>query len=218
MGRTRVPVGWHARFVLRLADQGGRLRFLRLWQRWEPVAMWLWGVRPVRPGSLLQFGVSQYRGRATILLDGTMVRTGDRILHLHLDNRLVSGIGEASRMNPWDLIEMMRRDLDALAVEVTSGRLGDVRAVRGVTVLARVATRAGFEVRPLPRNLRWALIRDVSALVLASYRHDGIRHLDRGLPWPGEVWMSSRALSGRLREAPGSSTRTPASVAGRVSG
>jgi hypothetical protein len=180
--------------------------------------MWLWGVRPVRPGSLMQFGVSQYRGRTTMLLDGTMVRTGDRILHLHLDNRLLSGIVDGHRMNPWQLIEMARRDLDALAVEVTSGRLGDVRAVRGVTVLARVATRAGFEVRPLPRNLRWALIRDVSALVLASYGPDGVSQLDRGLPWPGEVWMSSRALRGRLREAPESPTRISSSIAGPVSG
>jgi hypothetical protein len=186
--------------MLRLADQGGRLRFLRLWQRWEPVAMWLWGVRPVRPGSLLQFGVSSYRGRTTFLLDGTTVRTGDRILHLHLDNRLLSDIGAAQR--PWELVEMARRDLDALAVEVTSGRLGDVRALRGVTVLARAARRAGFEVRPLPRNLRWALIRDVSALVLAAYRPDWIKELDRGLAWPGEVWMSTPALCRRLEAAP----------------
>jgi YkoP-like protein len=151
----------------------------------------------VRPGSLLQFGVSPYRGRPATLQDGTLVRRGDRILHLHLDNRLVVG-----QSRPWALIERARKDLDDIAEDVASGRLGSVRAIRGVSVLAPAAAGAGFEVRPLPRNRRWALIRFVSALVIASYHRAGIEELDRGLPWPSEVWMSAAALRTRLKPAP----------------
>lgn len=160
--------------------------------------MWLWRVRPVRPGAVLQFGISPYRGRTTRLKDGTLVRTGDRILHLHLDNRAVAALAEPGSASPWWLIELAGRDLDLLAQLVASGALGEVRAIRGVTVLARGAARLGFEVRPLPRNLRWSLIRDLSALVLASYHREGADELDRGLAWPGEVWLSSRALQRRL--------------------
>ncbi len=188
--------------MLHLADRGGRFRFLSLWQRWEPIAMRLWRVRPVRSGSLLQFGASPYRGEAASLRDGTLVRKGDRILHLHFDNRLFAGIAGPGLSRPWALVEQARKDLDALAEEVASGRLGNVQAIRGVTVLAPAASRAGFEVRPLPHNLRWALVRYLSALVMASYHRDGIRELDRGLPWPGEVWMSGKALLGRLDEPP----------------
>jgi hypothetical protein len=188
--------------MLRVANRGGRLSFLKVWQRWEPIAMHLWRVRPVRPGALLQFGVSAYRGHSTVLSDGTSVQTGCRILHLHLDNHLLASLSRAEGSNPWELVDVVRHDLEALAEEVASGRLGDVRAVRGVTVLARAATRAGFEVRPLPHNLRWALIRLLSALVVASYHPDGIREVDRGVPWPGEVWMSSRALLTRLQAEP----------------
>jgi hypothetical protein len=196
--------------MLRLADQGGRLRFLSLWQRWEPIAMRLWRVRPARPGALLQFGVSSYRGHTTLLLDGTCVEMGDRILHLHLDNRLLAQLSGDGRLRPWELVERARDDIDTIAEEVASGRLGEVRALRGVTILAAAATRAGFEVRPLPRNLRWALIRNISALVLASYHPRGIAELDRGLPWPGEVWMSSRFLETRLKAAAGRvADRTP---------
>lgn len=183
--------------MLRLANLGGQVRFLNAWQRWEPVAMRLWRVRPVRPGALLQFGVAPYRGRTTVLADGTWVRTGDRILHLHLDNRRLARARGPERSNPWELVDLIRNDLDVLAEDVASGRLGDVTALRGVTVLARAATRAGFEVRPLPHSLRWALIRQVLALVVASYHPNGIKELDRGVPWPGEVWMSSRFLRAR---------------------
>ena len=160
--------------------------------------MRLWRVRPVRSGAVLQFGISPYRGQTTRLSDGTLVRRGDRILHLHLDNMVVAGRGEGGSYNPWQLIDLAGRDLDVLAELVASGGLGDVRAIRGVTVLARAAARLGFEVRPLPRNLRWTLVRDLSALVIATYHRAGAKELDRGLAWPGEVWLSSRALQRRL--------------------
>jgi hypothetical protein len=163
--------------------------------------MRLWGVRAAQPGALLQFGVSPYRGHTTVLLDGTHVEMGDRILHLHLDNQLLAQLAADGRLKPWELVERVRDDIDAIAEEVASGRLGEVRALRGITVLATAATRAGFEVRPLPHNLRWALIRNISALVLASYHPGGIRELDRGLPWPGEVWMSSLHLQMRLKSS-----------------
>jgi peptidoglycan-N-acetylglucosamine deacetylase len=160
--------------------------------------MRLWRVRPVRPGALLQFGVSAYRGPTASLLDGTLVRRGERIVHLHLNNRILAAASGGEDVNPWTLVEAASRDLDDLAREVASGRLGDVRAIRGVTVLASATRRLGFEVRPLPHNFRWALVRQVLALVLASHHHDGAKELDRGLPWPGEAWMSSRALLSRL--------------------
>jgi len=160
--------------------------------------MWLWRVRPVRYGAVLQFGISPYRGPTTKLRDGTLVSRGDRILHLHLDNRVAAGLVDRRSPNPWSLMENAARDLDVLAELVASGRLGGVRAVRGVTALAPGAARLGFEVRPLPHNLRWSLIRNLFALVLASYHRDGARELDRGLPWPAEAWLSSRALQRRL--------------------
>jgi peptidoglycan-N-acetylglucosamine deacetylase len=161
--------------------------------------MRLWRVRAVRPGALIQFGISPYRGRTTRLADGTLVRRGDRILHLHLDNRYLAANSTPGELNPWSLLELARRDLDDLAAQVASGRLGDVRAIRGVTVLAEATRRVGFEVRPLPQNVRWALIRRVLTMVLASYHPAGAKELDRGVPWPGEAWMSSRTLLRRLR-------------------
>lgn len=193
-----MPMDRYSRFLLHLADHGGRYRVLGLWRRLEPTVMRLWRVRPVRPGALIQFGISPYRGRTTRLADGTLVRHGDRILHLHLDNRHLAANSTPGDLNPWSLLELARRDLDDLAAEVASGQLGDVRAIRGVTVLAEATRRVGFEVRPLPHNLRWALIRRVLTLVLASHHRAGAKDLDRGVPWPGEAWMGSRTLLMRL--------------------
>ena len=206
MSKAREPLDGYSRFLLRLADQGGRFRVLGLWQRLEPAVMRLWRVHPVRPGALIQFGISRYRGHTTRLADGTLVRRGDRILHLHLDNRYLAAVSTTvsptGGLKPWSLVELARLDLDYLAAEVASGRLGDVRAIRGVGLLAEATRRVGFEVRPLPHSMRWALIRHVLALVLASHHRAGAKDLDRGLPWPAEAWMSSQTLLTRLKSKP----------------
>jgi hypothetical protein len=104
--QNRAALSWHVRFLLRLAGRGGKLSLLRLWQRWEPIAMWLWRVRPVREGSILQFGISPYRGHTTTLADGTTVPSGARIVHLHFDNRrLAAPMGPPARARgPWSTL------------------------------------------------------------------------------------------------------------------
>ena len=112
--------------------------------------MWLWRVRAVQAGAVLQFGVSPYRGPSTVLADGTRVPNGATILHLHLDNRHVTEAIRSSHGNVWALVPRINADLDALGERVVDGSLGPVAAIRGITVLAGMAGRFGFEVRPLP--------------------------------------------------------------------
>lgn len=152
--------------------------------------MRLWRVRSVRAGALLLAGVSRYRGSTTTLADGTVVRHGARILHLHLDNGRVRAEA-AARTGGLALVPALRADLEVLGSLVREGRYGKVVAVRGVTVLAPAARRFGFEVRPLPHNLRWFLVHELARVVAAAYGRGG----PRDVRWPGEVWMSAAALS-----------------------
>lgn len=164
--------------------------------------MRVWRVVPIRQGGILQFGRSPFRGRSTVLADGTRVITGDPILHLHLDNPALERLQSSEGGGPWQLARLMASDLDELARLVNSGKLGEVRALRGVTVWAAAAGRLGFEVRPLPHSLATAAVRQVGALVLVAYDPHGLDRLDRGLPWPGEIWMSRYALLSRLKPPP----------------
>jgi hypothetical protein len=195
--QARVPLRRLTATLLRAAAWGGEHSVLRLWQGLEPLAMRMWRVRPVRDGALLEFGISPYRGPSTVLSDGTRVPRGARILHLHLDNRRVIEIVQSAGGGPWALAPLLNDDLDALAGTFASGALGSVVALRGITVHAAMARRFGFEVRPLPRSLRWALIRLLGAIVFLSYRPEDTRVLEEGIPWPGEIWMSASALRNR---------------------
>jgi hypothetical protein len=184
--------------LLRAATWGGPISVLRLWRHWEPLAMRAWRVRPVRKGAVLQFGASPYRGPSTVLADGTFVEKGSPILHLHLDNGRVSEVVRIANGNVWAIAPRLNEDLDELARLVASGAVGRVEALRGITVHAAMARRFGFEVRPLPHNLRWALVHGLGVLVAAVYGpRDSTDVVDRGAPWPGELWMSRRALLNR---------------------
>ena len=197
-----MPLHWFAQRLILLAAGGGRLSPLVLWPAWEAVAMRLWRVRSVRPGSILRFGASRYWGLSTTLADGTHVPSGARILHLHLDNRrLAAALGRAP-LDPWPLAVMVNADLRALAEDVGSGRIGEVIALRGVTVLSGITHRFGFETRPLPRTLRWSLVHDLGGWVIASYHPEGVAEALRGIPWPGEIWMSAAALQRRFQAHP----------------
>lgn len=200
--QDRVPLPRVTRAVLRAAGWGGGISALRLWQACEPLLMRMWRVRTVRDGSILQYGISPFRGPSTVLADGTQVPHGARILHLHLDNRRVALALKDSNGNVWALGPRLDADLDNLARDVDSGRVGSVAAVRGVTVLASMAARFGFEVRPLPRNFRWRLVQSLAGLVIASYHAAGRAEIQRGVAWPGEIWMSASALRERLQGEP----------------
>ena len=145
------------------------------------------------------YGESPYRGRSTVLGDGTAIRTGDRILHLHLDNRALQRLAADGGWSSWRLPALLAADLDVLADQIEAGRLGDVKALRGLTVLAGGALRVGFEVRSLPPSMSLTLLRYVAALVIATYHPHGFEILDRGLPRLGEVWMSRKVLLERTR-------------------
>jgi YkoP-like protein len=188
--------------LLGLAGRRGRFRLLGLWQQWESFAMRAWHVVSIKPGAILQFGRSPFRGRSTVLADGTRVMTGDPILHLHLDNAALERERCSEEGGLWHLARVLASDLDDLARLVRAGELGEVRALRGVTVLAVVAGRLGFEVRPLAHGLTTAAVRQIAALVLVAYDPHRLERLDRGLPGPGEIWMSRDALLSRLQPQP----------------
>jgi peptidoglycan-N-acetylglucosamine deacetylase len=200
------PLAWH---VLRLGR--GAAGVLGVWAGWERSVDHRQRIRPVREGAVLRFGRACHRGPAVILRDGTVVDVGDPIIELHLDNRRLAQVG-AARMPPWALLRLFRDDLAALGRDIAEGRLGPVRALRGVTLLAAAAPRLGFEVRRPPRSPYQALRRFFMAGLIVLHHPAGWDALrGYGGRWPAEVWMSAGALERRAR-ADATATSSPISA------
>jgi hypothetical protein len=207
--RNRQPS--HIWSLLRLGwAKGGRaIGVLSVWVFVERLTARLHRIRPVQPKAMLRYALERHRGEPVVLRDGTAIANGDPIIELHFDNRRLVELTRAGT-NPWPLLQQARGDLAALDKLLSSGALGEVKALHGLTLFAPAGARVGFEARPLPRTWRFALDRFFMAGLVMLYNPSGWRAAaHQAARWPGEVWMSRATLTHRYGvEGASSSPRT----------
>lgn len=193
--RRRVSPGWRLAFRTRSGKARG---FLRFWPFWEFVTMAVNRQQtiPNAPFDLLRVQFTRFHGRALTLPDGTSIQPGDRIVELHIHNRVMAQA--AGHSSSWRLLSMLVGDLRALAKwSATSSFPADVHAIYGYTLLSRGAPRLGFTVRGRPRSLRSRLDGFFLMGLLVLYHPAGRNRLNQGTTYgrePVEVWMSRREL------------------------
>ncbi|HVC05698.1 MAG TPA: hypothetical protein VND88_13570 [Candidatus Acidoferrales bacterium] len=144
-----------------------------------------------------------YHGRPVTLRDGTEVRSGDRVVELHLANRGVAGDATGEAWTPFQTLRKTRADLALVERLVQRGSLGPVRALHAVSLIAPALGRLGFTIVPLDQSARSRVLRFYLVGLLAIYHPDGwrgARHA-RERAWPYEAWMSIPELA-RVTRAP----------------
>ena len=185
MRKHRVP----PRFLLILWPVADR--FLRI----------IYRIRPLKAddSGIIRFNIHHYKNPTKILADGSEVKTGDRIIELHLNNAWFKKRRELNLralQSPREFLGCFAQDLQLLAQQVASGMFGNISALHGSTTLHIAAKRLGFQVDELPDSL---------SKKGASFYMTGLMqvyHL-RGEEVPGlrekswelkEVWLSKAAL------------------------
>ena len=177
---------------------------LKVWLWWERFYLWRHRVRPLGEDSVVRIEMRRHRGRTVALTDGTEVRTGDLVAELHLSNRRVASGSASATWSPFVVLESTRSDLTVLARAVAAGRLGPVRAVHAVSLVAPALARIGFQVEPLRPSAHSRLLRFYLIGLVAIYNPDGWRSAGRARTrgWPAEAWMSTATLIASL-DGPG---------------
>ncbi|HZC30074.1 MAG TPA: hypothetical protein VE261_01055 [Gaiellaceae bacterium] len=172
-------------------DRGGRPRgVLWVWVAWDALLRRIWRSRYVREGGLVLYRVVRHSGPDVRLADGTIVALGDHIVEVHLDNLLLpmlAGGGAA----PLTALRAFANDIAALRSLASSGALGDVRAIRGTSLLAPATRHVGAEVHPLPHSAANAFVH-YFLVGLVALRHprgwSAASHYRRR--WPAQLWFS----------------------------
>jgi hypothetical protein len=99
------------------------------------------------------YGVPRpYTGK-TIEFDSTIIRTGDWIVELHLDNKQVFEEG----LTMPQLFRKLKREIKALEAALPD-LYPKAKGCYGVSVFGSLLGRLGFETRPLPNRLSCLLI------------------------------------------------------------
>jgi len=158
------------------------------------------------PQCVLRIGPRKHRGPEEHLEDGTVIRPGDRIAELHLDNRAIGNLrrpGDTDHRHARAFARAMLFSLRELAkLAQTHPRYSQVPAFYGTSLFYDRATFAGFEARQIEwrgwqRALRWYL------WWLLGRMHAGGRQRLKAAPRQrqvGIVWMSRRRLLERFGE------------------
>ena len=169
----------------------------------EGLDRWRRRIRPLAPGSLLGVQAGRHRGCDLTLADGTTVREGASLLRLHLDNRRLRELATEG----WQTraYAAAAEDLATLAARVI-GMPGEERpvALTGVTLLAALTRRVGFELRDRPQT-PWTGLEDwYLRTLLRRWAPGGAARLARGHgPLRArEAWMSADELLRRYGPPP----------------
>lgn len=194
----RVGPGWQFAAGTRAGRPRGFLRFWRLYERLSLAAVRPQPI-PDAPSGIFLVRLTRHHGPGVMLPDGMRIAPGDTVAELHLHNARVPDL--ATRGGAFTLLRMMAGDLGALAAWIERSAAGEpaanVRAVVGLTLLGRGASRLGFTVRERPHTLKAWLDRLFMTGLLALYSPQGLARLARGSTYgtyPTEVWMSRTTL------------------------
>lgn len=155
-------------------------------------------LRPMRPGALLWLERRRHRGGMVRLGDGTVVRSGDQAWVIHFSNTRLHELGSRG----WQTrgYAAAREDLRALAAwHLLQPPEERPVAYTGVTLLASLTRRVGFEVHARPGGLIDRLEDWYLRSILARWAPGGRHRLARGHgPLRAKrVWLSGSELTRR---------------------
>ncbi len=185
-------------------------RFIQwAWMGWEQ-----WFDRFSRARSLYSghYGICKmfvikYRGPSIACEDGTLIRTGDWIGELHLDNRFILDMLRTHDANQVALrvARLTRSSMRQISDEVKNlPQLSQVKALQGITLLHRGITHGlGFETHSLKQGTLRSLTTSYLRLLLTVFHpRNGARigpHAEKLIPL--RLVMSREALIGRFSQS-----------------
>lgn len=169
----------------------------------ERIDRWRRGIEPVRPGSILGIEPNRHAGPLVRLSDGTPVPRGALIWTVHFDNARLRQLAAQGWQR--SAYAVANEDLREMARRVVLLRAEDrPAALFGVTLLAPLTRRVGFELRER-RRTAWVRLEDwYLRSLLARWSPWGRRRIARGHGdlRTRETWLSTGELLRRYGEPP----------------
>lgn len=149
---------------------------------WDRIARKLMGIRPAAEGAVVSYALRRYRGRTLTTAEGFQLRSGDQVLELHLDSRLLAE--RTAGASPHRRSMLLRREmlvgLKALAkLTATDPKLAHVQGVWGLTLFHRGVEFFGFTAVELPPGLGRNLTTWYMRQLLAAYHPAGTDRLQQ---------------------------------------
>ncbi|MFB7816762.1 polysaccharide deacetylase family protein [Paenibacillus chitinolyticus] len=191
---------------------------LRAWMLWERLFHRLYRIQPGdSEHRFLHYRIRAYHGQELVLEDGEIIRPGDKVAELHLDNEWLrqAGSQNSSMMKlAVQMIRAMDKSMPRLAHRLlTDPTLADLKGVYGISMIHRGTKQFGFTVLPLHNRLwRWSSTLYLRVL-LGMLHPGGFGRLQENTARLNPRIIAMSASQMKKRYAPGLSAAEPSSGA-----
>ncbi|MFE6794701.1 polysaccharide deacetylase family protein [Paenibacillus chitinolyticus] len=191
---------------------------LRAWMLWERLFHRLYRIQPGdSEHRFLHYRIRAYHGQELILDDGEIIRPGDKVAELHLDNEWLRQAGSQSSSMMKLAVQMIRamdKSMPRLAHRLlTDPALADLKGVYGISMIHRGTKQFGFTVLPLHNRLwRWSSTLYLRFL-LGMLHPGGFGRLQENTARLNPRIIAMSASQMKKRYAPGLSAAEPSSGA-----
>ncbi|HAU32600.1 MAG: Polysaccharide deacetylase [Desulfotomaculum sp. 46_296] len=155
-----------------------------LFEKWDHTVLRLMGVKDLpdkdRP-TVFRIALRKFGGKQLPLPDGTILKKGDLVVDLHLNNSFFKQFGEKNEISMLGLLAKQKilQDLPAVAGWIAANpRRDEIKAITGLTIIHRGSQQVGFQTFDLP-PLRSFLIRLYESMLLVMLHPAGYRRITR---------------------------------------
>ncbi|NRD79577.1 hypothetical protein HPT25_19640 [Bacillus sp. BRMEA1] len=155
---------------------------ITFWIKWEKVIYKFFQIQPIDENQpFLNARVRTYFGKTILLSDGEVIKRGDQVLELHLNNDMLFKMGMHAR-SPMQLAIQMIRITEQLLPKTLQFILNHpkyekIKGVYGVSMIHRGSTQFGFTVVDLPKGLFLFLTKLYLHLLLLVFHPQGKRRM-----------------------------------------
>jgi hypothetical protein len=174
---------------------------LLLWPAVDRLLRVIHHIRPLKSDNsgIVSLDIRYHKGRTIALNDGSRVKTGDKIIELHLNNdwfKRRRKLAIKVSQSPREILGCLEQDLRFLAQQVVDGTFEGVVALHGSTFFYTGAKRLGFQVEELPDSLwKKGAYFYIAGLMQIYHLRAGEAPKRREKPLElKEVWLSRAAL------------------------
>ena len=186
-----------------------RKSVVSLWLLWERAFHVLFGLESAVPGdrkSFLHYRITEYHGEAIPLAEGDLLKKGDRVVELHMNNELLYEFGRKARSPVQlaiQLIRAMERTMPQLAATLLRRQdAQSIKALLGTSMVNRGVEQFGFVVADLPKGWFSYATRIYLQFLLSAIHPQGKQRLNQRTEMlvPKRIALSMKELARRYGE------------------
>lgn len=138
---------------------------------------------------LMYIHLYKYKGKTIKLNDGIIIKNGDTIGELHIDNIKVKDVDNEFN----NVANLFLKELHALKNAILHGEYTDMKAIYGVTLLYPIAKRYGFTIISFDTSFKKIFLRAWDNILRVAFRKNKLKSRNK-FREPKQCWLSREQI------------------------